>query len=53
MILSYNSDYLMEKCHTWSISYIYQMIGLKIYLGQCDLRIFHGSVIMPYILNTF
>ena len=43
--------YLLDKCHTWDISSLWpdywrQNISLLVW------PIFHGSVILPYILNT-
>ena len=46
----YLEYYLLDKCHTWDISSCDPIIDVKIYLCWCD--IFHGSVILPYILNT-
>ena len=47
----YLEYYLLDKCHTWDISslwpdYWHQNISLLVW------PIFHGSVILPYILNT-
>ena len=46
----YLEYYLLDKCHTWDISslwpdYWHQNISLLVW------PIFHGSVILPYILN--
>ena len=45
-------DYLLEKCHTWDISFMSpndwpQNISRSVWL------LVHGSVILLYILNTF
>ena len=47
----YLEYYLLDKCHTWDISSLWpdywrQNISLLVW------PIFHGSVILPYILNT-
>ena len=47
----YLEYYLLDKCHTWDISSLWpdywrQNISLLLW------PIFHGSVILPYILNT-
>ena len=47
----YLEYYLLDKCHTWEISSLWpnywrQNISLLVW------PIFHGSVILPYILNT-
>ena len=47
----YLEYYLLDKCHTWDISSVWpdywrQNISLLVW------PIFHGSVILPYILNT-
>ena len=43
--------YLLDKCHTWDISSMWPNEWL-LTISRSLWPIFHGSVILPYILNT-
>ena len=47
----YLEYYLLDKCHTWDISSMWPN-EWPLTISRSLWPIFHGSVILPYILNT-
>ena len=47
----YLEYYLLDKCHTWDISFMWPN-EWPLTISRSLRPIFHGSVILPYILNT-
>ena len=48
----YLEYYLLDKCHTWDISSMWPN-EWPLTISRSLWPIFHGSVILPYILNTY